>query len=67
MARFFCCTVQAEGGDGEYVWINFDHVKLIKAGPGGVGSKITFLDAEASLLHIEQDPDQLSATLALNA
>jgi hypothetical protein len=60
MARFHCCTLQAnkEGG-GEPVWINIDLVAAIQVDQFGLGSKITFAGENAPHFYVQDKPHEL--------
>ena len=59
MARFLCCTLQANKGGGEPVWINIDLVTAIEIDQFGLGSKITFAGEEAPHFYVQEKPHEI--------
>jgi len=59
MARFLCCTLQANKGGGDPVWINIDLVAAIQVDQFGLGSKITFAGEGSPHFFVQEKPHQI--------
>ena len=68
MARFLCCTLQAnkEGG-GEPVWINLDLVAAIQIDQFGVGSKIVLAGENGAHFYVQEKPHEIFEKRAVEA
>ena len=68
MARFLCCTLQAnkEGG-GEPVWVNLDLVAAIQIDQFGVGSKIVLAGENAAHFYVQEKPHEIFEKRAIEA
>jgi len=59
MAQFLCCTLQANKGGGEPVWINVDLVAAIEVDQFGLGSKVTFAGEDSARYYVQEKPHQI--------
>lgn len=59
MARFLCCTLQANKGGGEPVWINIDLVTAIEVDQFGLGSKISFAGEDGARFYVQEKPHEI--------
>ena len=67
MARFLCCTLQANKSGGEPVWINIDLVAAIQVDQFGLGSKISFAGEEGARFYVQEKPHEIFERPALDA
>ena len=59
MARFLCCTLQANDGTGQPVWINIDLVTAIEIDQFGLGSKISFAGEDGARFYVAEKPHEI--------